>query len=58
MTGHRAFTLGMDRAEQIVEQDCKGRVGFIAQHVAAQDFGDPVFAPFVLRPLTRLPLGH
>ncbi len=57
MTGHWEFTLGMARVQQIVEQDFKGRIEFIAQNVATQDFGDPVFAPFVLRPINGVPVA-
>ena len=49
MTGHWEFTLGMDRVKQIVDNDFKGRIEFIAQNILTADFGDPVFAPYVLR---------
>ena len=49
MTGHWEFTLGMDRVKQIVDNDFKGRIEFIAQNILTADFGDPVFAPSVLR---------
>ena len=49
MTGHWEFTYGMERVKQIVDGDFKGRIEFIAQNIATADFGDPVFAPYVLR---------
>jgi sulfur-oxidizing protein SoxB len=49
MTGHFEFTYGMERVKQIVEKDLKGRIDFVAQNVKTADFGDPVFAPYVLR---------
>ena len=49
MTGHWEFTYGMDRVKEIVEKDFKGRVDFVAQNVKTNDFGDPVFKPYVLR---------
>ena len=49
MTGHWEFTLGLDRVKQIVDNDFKGRIEFIAQNILTADFGDPVFAPYVLR---------
>jgi sulfur-oxidizing protein SoxB len=49
MTGHWEFTYGMDRVKQIVDNDFKGRIEFVAQNVKTTDFGDPVFAPYTLR---------
>ena len=45
MTGHWEFTYGMARVKQVIEQDFKGRIEFVAQNVKTNDFGDPVFAP-------------
>ncbi len=49
MTGHWEFTLGMERVKEIVDKDFAGRVDFIAQNVKTNDFGDPVFKPYVIR---------
>jgi len=49
MTGHWEFTLGMARVQEIVEKDFAGKVDFVAQNVTTQDFGDPVFKPYVMR---------
>jgi sulfur-oxidizing protein SoxB len=58
MTGHWEFTYGMERVKEIVEKDFKGgtgsgaaahRVDFVAQNVRTNDFGDPVFAPYVIK---------
>ena len=49
MTGHWEFTYGMKRVKEIVDQDFKGSVDFVAQNVKTADFGDPVFAPYVLK---------
>jgi len=51
MTGHWEFTYGMDRVKEIVEKDFKGTVDFVAQNVKTADFGDPVFKPYVIRPI-------
>ncbi len=48
MTGHWEFTYGMQRVQQLIEQ-MKPRTAFLAQNVKTQDFGDPVFDPYVLR---------
>ena len=49
MTGHWEFTYGMKRVKEIVEGDFKGRVDFVAQNVKTNDFGDPVFKPYVMK---------
>ena len=51
MTGHWEFTLGMDRVKEIVEKDFAGKVDFVAQNVKTLDFGDPVFKPYVIKPM-------
>ena len=55
MTGHWEFTLGMDRVTEIVEKELAGQIEFIAQNVKTNDFGDPVFKPFVMRTLNGVP---
>jgi sulfur-oxidizing protein SoxB len=49
MTGHWEFTYGQERVKQVVDNDFKGRIEFLAQNVATADFGDPVFKPYTLR---------
>jgi sulfur-oxidizing protein SoxB len=49
MTGHWEFTYGMKRVKEIVDNDFKGKVDFVAQNVKTTDFGDPVFQPYVMR---------
>jgi sulfur-oxidizing protein SoxB len=49
MTGHWEFTLGMDRVKEIVENDFKDKIDFIAQNIETFDFGDPVFPSYTLR---------
>ena len=55
MTGHWDFTLGMERVKEIVEKDFAGQIEFIAQNVKTNDFGDPVFKPYVLREINGVP---
>src|ERR1700693_2365909 len=57
MTGHWEFTLGADRVKQVVEGDFHGRVDFLAQNVKTADFGDPVFAPYVMREQNGVPIA-
>jgi sulfur-oxidizing protein SoxB len=49
MAPHWEFTLGHERVRQIVDNDFKGKIEFLAQNVKTNDFGDPVFAPYALR---------
>ena len=55
MTGHWEFTLGMDRVKEIIEKDFAGKIDFVAQNVKTQDFGDPVFKPYVIREMNGVP---
>jgi len=57
MTGHWEFTYGMERVKEIVEKDFKGKVDFVAQNVKTTDFGDPVFPPYVVRPINGVPVA-
>jgi sulfur-oxidizing protein SoxB len=57
MTGHWEFTLGAERVQKIVENDFKGRIDFIAQNVKTADFGDPVFPPYVIKPINGVPVA-
>ncbi len=49
MAPHWEFTLGHERVKQIVDNDFKGKIEFLAQNIKTADFGDPVFAPYALR---------
>ncbi len=49
MTAHWEFTLGAKRVKEVVDRDFKGKVDFVAQNVSTTDFGDPVFAPYVIK---------
>ena len=57
MTGHWEFTYGMERVKQIIDKDFKGRVDFVAQNVKTNDFGDPVFPPYVIREINAVPVA-
>jgi sulfur-oxidizing protein SoxB len=55
MTGHWEFTYGMERVKEIIDKDFAGAVEFIAQNVKTNDFGDPVFKPYVMREMNGVP---
>ncbi len=57
MTGHWEFTYGAERVQEILSKDFKGKVDFVAQNVKTNDFGDPVFPPYVIRPLNGVPVA-
>jgi len=45
----------MERVKEIIEKDFKGKVDFVAQNVKTNDFGDPVFKPYVIREINGVP---
>ena len=55
MTGHWEFTHGMARVKEIIDKDFAGKIDFLAQNVRTNDFGDPVFKPYVLREINGVP---
>ncbi len=55
MTGHWEFTLGMERVKEIIDKDFAGKVEFLAQNIKTNDFGDPVFKPYVIREINGAP---
>jgi sulfur-oxidizing protein SoxB len=57
MTGHWEFTLGMERVQEIIDKDFKGKIDFLAQNVKTTDFGDPVFKPYVIREINGVPVA-
>ncbi|MFM8510225.1 MAG: thiosulfohydrolase SoxB, partial [Betaproteobacteria bacterium] len=68
MTGHWEFTYGIKRVQEIVEKDFNGeappgtpggahKVDFVAQNVRTTDFDDPVFKPYVIRPINGVPVA-
>ncbi|WP_455284769.1 thiosulfohydrolase SoxB [Cupriavidus necator] len=57
MTPHWEMTLGADRVKEIVDKDFKGKVAFLAQNIKTNDFGDPVFEPYVIREINGVPVA-
>jgi sulfur-oxidizing protein SoxB len=57
MTGHWEFTFGAERVKAIVDGDFAGQIDFVAQNVKTADFGDPVFAPYVIKPVNGVPVA-
>ena len=57
MTGHWEFTLGAERVRQVVDNDFKGKIEFLAQNVRTADFGDPVFPAYSMRRMNGAPVA-
>ncbi len=57
MTGHWEFTLGAERVKQVVDNDFKGKVDFVAQNIKTSDFGDPVFKSYVIKQINGIPVA-
>ncbi len=49
MTGHWEFTYGAKRVMQLVNNELKGHIEFLAQNIKTNDFGDPVFPSYSLK---------
>lgn len=49
MTGHWEFTFGADRVKEIIENDFKDSIDFVAQNIVDKDFEEDVFKPYVIK---------
>jgi len=54
MTAHWEMTYGAKRVLEVIEKDFEGGIAFIAQNVTTTDFGDQVFAPYVMREMNSV----
>ncbi len=57
MTAHWEMTYGARRVEEVVGKDLKDSIAFVAQNVVTADFGDPVFAPYLMREMNGVPVA-
>ena len=57
MTGHWEFTYGAERVLQVVRNDFKDKIDFLAQNITGEDSVDPVFAPYVIREQNGIPFA-
>jgi sulfur-oxidizing protein SoxB len=55
MTPHWEMTFGAERVQEIIENDFKGHIDFVAQNVVDNDWGEPVFPPYVIREMNGVP---
>jgi S-sulfosulfanyl-L-cysteine sulfohydrolase len=57
MSPHWEFTLGEKRVKEIIDKDFAGKLDFLAQNVKTNDFGDPVFKPYVIKEMNGVPVA-
>lgn len=57
MTGHWEFTLGAKRVQEIIENDFEGKVDFVAQNIVDNEWGEPVFDPYVIKEINKVPVA-
>ncbi|MDR2240362.1 MAG: thiosulfohydrolase SoxB [Zoogloeaceae bacterium] len=57
MTPHWELTYGAERVKEIVDNELKGKIEFLAQNVKTADFGDAVFSPYALREMNGVPVA-
>lgn len=57
MTAHWEMTLGAKRLSEVVDNDFKNKVSFVAQNISTRDFGDPVFEPYTLKYMNGVLVG-
>jgi sulfur-oxidizing protein SoxB len=57
MTMHWECTYGARRVKEVEEGVLRGKMDVVAQNVKTNDFGDPVFKPYVIREINKVPVA-
>ncbi len=57
MTPHWEMTFGADRVKEIVENDFKDRIDFVAQNIVDNEWGEQVFPSHVIREINGVPVA-
>ena len=57
MTAHWEFTFGAKRVQEIIDKDLKGRIDFVAQNVNDATWGEPIFKPYTIREVNKVPVA-
>ncbi|HHJ17641.1 MAG TPA: thiosulfohydrolase SoxB, partial [Gammaproteobacteria bacterium] len=55
MTAHWEMTYGAERVTEIIENDFKGSIDFVAQNVIDNEWGEAVFKPYVIKDINGVP---
>ena len=57
MTPHWEMTFGADRVKEIVDNDFKDKIDFVAQNIVDNDWGEQVFPSHVIREINGVPVA-
>ena len=57
MTGHWEFTFGADRVKEILNNDLKDHIDFVAQNVIDKEWEEAVFKPYVIKEINGVPVA-
>jgi sulfur-oxidizing protein SoxB len=57
MTGHWEFTYGAEYLQDVIENQLKGHIDFVAQNVVDKEFEDPIFDPYVIKEMNGVPVA-
>ena len=57
MTGHWEFTYGAERVLQVVRNDFKDKIAFVAQNIVDNCSAEAVFDPYVIREQNGIPVA-
>jgi sulfur-oxidizing protein SoxB len=57
MTAHWEFTFGAERVKQIIANHLEGKMEFLAQNVVDNEWNEPVFKPYVIREINKIPVA-
>jgi len=57
MTGHWEFTFGADRVKEIIDNDFKDSIDFVAQNVIDNEWEESVFAPYSMKEINGVPVA-
>ena len=49
MTGHWEFTFGADRVKEVIENDFKDSIDFVAQNIVDNEWEEAVFKPYTMK---------
>ncbi|HHJ13208.1 MAG TPA: thiosulfohydrolase SoxB [Gammaproteobacteria bacterium] len=55
MTAHWEMTYGADRVTEIIENDFKGHIDFVAQNIFNSEWEEAVFQPYVMKEINGVP---
>ena len=57
MTGHWEFTFGADRVKEIINNDLKDNMDFVAQNIIDNEWEEAVFKPYTMKEINGVPVA-